>query len=43
MFQKVECNGGPIFKMVLRVKKKCYKPILTYIYGIQCDFMQKNC
>ena len=26
-----------------RVLKKCYKPIIMHIYGIQYDFMHKSC
>ena len=25
------------------LKKRCSEPFLIYIYGIQCDFMPKNC
>ena len=41
LFQKVESNGGPIFKVDLECQKKSYEHFLIYIYGIQCDFMQK--
>ena len=31
------------FQIGSRVLKKCYKPILMHIYGIQCDFMHRSC
>ena len=44
MFWELECNGGPIFKVVLECRKRCSEPFLSIsVYGIQCDFMQKNC
>ena len=43
MFQRGEYGGGPIFKVVLEYKKRCYEPFLIYIFGIQCDFMPKSC
>ena len=44
MFQKVECNGGPIFKVVL----ECWKGVsrtfsYLYLWPTQYDVMQKNC
>ena len=43
MLLKVESNGGPILKVVLECEKSCSEPFLIYIYGIQCNFMQKSC
>ena len=43
LFQKVESDGGPFFKVVLDYWKRCSEPFLIYIYGIQCDFMPKSC
>ena len=31
------------FQIGSRVLKKCYKPILMHIYGIQCHFMHRSC
>ena len=42
LFQKVESNGGLIFKVDLECQKRCYEHFLIYIYGIQCDFMQRS-
>ena len=39
MFQKVEYGGGPIFKVALECKKRCYEPFLIYTFGIQYDFI----
>ena len=41
--ETVESGGGPIFKVFLALLKRCSEPFLIYIYGIQCDFMQKSC
>ena len=43
MFQRGAYGGGPIFKVVLEYKERCYEPFLIYIFGILFDFMQKSC
>ena len=37
----VHCGSN--FQIASRVLKKCYKPILMYIYGKQYDFMHRSC
>ena len=41
MMVQFESQRPPIFK-VQWVKKRCNTPNIMYIYGIQCDFMQKK-
>ena len=40
LFQKVESNGVPFFKVLKRV---FWTFSYLYLYGVQCDFMQKSC
>ena len=43
LFQKVESDGGTFYKVVIEYQKRCSETFLIYLYGIQCDFMQKSC